>query len=121
MGQLFDRMQIIRAERDGRPWSPTVVNIQRMRKQRSRRAWLTLVILAAIAICACGGCYAATRVWQSNKAKPTAAPVVMPAPIVIVATPVPLPMQPGAIRMTPMPGYGDMVQFRIDPISKTLK
>jgi hypothetical protein len=116
--QLFDRMQIIRAERDGRPWSPTVVNIQRMRKQRSRKAFLTLAILVAIAVCACGGCYAATRVWQSNKAKPTAAPIAAPATIVATYTPLP---KPTPIRMTPMPGYGDMVQFRIEPISKTLK
>jgi len=119
--QLFDRMQIIRAERDGRPWSPTVVNIQRMRKQRSRKAWLTLVILAAIAVCACGGCYAATRVWQSNRAKPTVAPVVAPIIATIVATPVPLPTQPVTIRMTPMPGYGDMVQFGIQPLTRTTK
>ena len=116
--QLFDRMQIIRAERDGRPWSPTVVNIQRMRKQRSRKAFITLAILAAIAVCACGGCYAATRVWQSNKVKPTAAPVAAPAPIVATYTPFP---KPTSIRMTPMPGYGDMVRFSIEPISKTLK
>jgi hypothetical protein len=117
--QLFDRMQIIRAERDGRPWSPTVVNIQRMRKQRSRKAWLMLAILAAIAICACGGCYAATRVWQSNKSKPTAAPVA--APVLIVATPVPLPTQPAVIRMTPMPDYGGMVQFNVQPLTRTTK
>jgi len=116
--QLFDRMQIIRAERDGRPWSPTVVNIQRMRKQRSRKAWLTLVILAAIAVCACGGCYAATRVWQSNKAKPTAAaPVAAP----IVATSVPFPTKPATIRMTSIPGYGDMVQFSMQPLTRTTK
>jgi hypothetical protein len=121
MGQLFDRMQIIRAERDGRPWSPTVVNIQRMRKQRSRKAWLTLAILVAIAVCACSGCYAATRVWQSNKAKPTAAPVAAPIVATIAATPVPHPTQPAAIKMTPMPGYGGMVQFNIEPISKTFK
>ena len=116
--QLFDRMQIIRAKNDGRPWSPTVVNIQRMRKQRSRKAFLTLAILAAIAVCACGGCYAATRVWQSNKVKPTAA-----APIVatISATPVPLPTQPVAIMMTPMPNYGGMVQFNVQPLTRTTK
>ena len=119
--QLFDRMQIIRAERDGRPWSPTVVNIQRMRKQRSRKAFITLAILAAIAICACGGCFAATRVWQSNKAKPTAAPVAAPIVATIVATPVPLPTQPAAIRMTPMPGYGGMVQFNLQPLTRTTK
>jgi hypothetical protein len=115
--QLFDRMQIIRAERDGRPWSPTVVNIQRMRKQRSRTAWLTLAILAAIAVCACGGCFASTRVWQSNKAKPTAAPVTAP----IIATLAPLPTRPGAIRMTPVPGYGSMVQFSLQPLTGTTK
>ena len=114
--QLFDRMQIIRAERDGRPWSPTVVNIQRMRKQRSRKAFLTLAILAAIAVCACGGCYAATRVWQSNKAKPTSAPVAAPATIVATYTPFP---KPTSIRMTPMPGYGDMVQFSTQPLTLT--
>jgi len=114
--QLFDRMQIIRAERDGRPWSPTVVNIQRMRKQRSRKAFLTLAILAAIAVCACGGCYASTRIWKSNKVKPTVAPVA--APIVATYTPFP---KPTAIRMTPMPGYGDMVQFSMQPLTRTTK
>ena len=117
--QLFDRMQIIRATNDGRPWSPTVVNIQRMRKQRSRKAFLTLAILAAIAVCACGGCYAATRIWQSNKVKPTAAPVAAPA--LIVATPVPLPTKPASIRMTPMPDYGGMVQFNVQPLTRTTK
>jgi hypothetical protein len=115
--QLFDRMQIIRAKNDGRPWSPTVVNIQRMRKQRSRKAFLTLAILAAIAVCACGGCFAATRIWQSNKAKSTAAPVAAP----IVATFTPLPTQPTMIRMTPMPGYGGMVQFNLQPLTRTVK
>jgi len=119
--QLFDRMQIIRAERDGRPWSPTVVNIQRMRKARMRRTWLTLAILAAIAVCACGGCYAATRVWQSNKARPTAAPVAAPIVATIVATPVPLPTRPAAIKMTPMPDYGGMVQFNVQPLTRTTK
>jgi hypothetical protein len=119
--QLFDRMQIIRAERDGRPWSPIVVNIQRMRKARMRKSWLMLAILAAIAICACGGCYAATRVWQSNKVKPTAvtAPVSAPAPV--VATPVTLPTRPGVIRMTPMHDYGGMVQFNVQPLTRTTK
>ena len=119
--QLFDRMQIIRAERDGRPWSPTVVNIQRMRKQRSRKAFITLAILAAIAVCACGGCYAATRVWQSNKVKPTAAAAPVAAPAPIVATPVPIPTQPGVIMMTPMPNYGGMVQFNVQPLTRTTK
>jgi hypothetical protein len=119
--QLFDRMQIIRAERDGRPWSPTVVNIQRMRKQRSRKAFITLAILAAIAVCACGGCYAATRVWQSNKVKPTAAPVAAPIVATIVATPVTLPTRPATIRMTPMPDYGGMVQFNVQPLTRTTK
>jgi hypothetical protein len=116
--QLFDRMQIIRAERDGRPWSPTVVNIQRMRKQRSRKALITLAILAAIAVCVCGGCYASTRIWQSNKSQPTTAPVAAPAPI--VATPIPLPTRPGAIRMTPVPG-NPWVQFSVQPLTGTTK
>jgi hypothetical protein len=120
--QLFDRMQIIRAERDGRPWSPTVVNIQRMRKQRSRKAFITLAILAAIAVCACGGCFAATRVWQSNKTKPpvVTGPVTAPVAAPIVKTSVPLPTQPAAIKMTPVPG-NPWVQFSMQPLTGTTK
>lgn len=111
-------MRITRADGTGKmPWSPTVVNIQRQKARRGKRALTIMIILALVACFACSGYWA---VMQMGKKKPPAASIPTPVPtqITVKNTPVPMPTihaTPTA-RWTPMPGYGDWIKFRVEPI-----
>lgn len=109
-------MRITRADGTGKmPWSPTVVNIQRQKARRGKRALIISVVLALVV---CFGCSVVWMVMQPGKAKPQ--PSVAPTTIQLTSTPVATRITP-SVKWTPMPGYSGMVQFRVEPIGVVTK
>lgn len=106
---IFGGMRITRASGDGRmPWSPTVVNIQRMKTRRRKRTYIIIALVAMLLLCGICGC--------SFKAfyNPKAAQAKNQTPVTVTTTPVPTRIVPTPI-CTPLPG-NPLVCIRMEPL-----
>jgi hypothetical protein len=106
---IFNGMRITRASGDGRmPWSPTVVNIQRMKTRRRKRTYIIIALVTMLLLCGICGC--------SFKAfyKPKAAQVQSPPPVAATVAPVQTRIVP-APACTPLPG-NPLVCIRVEPL-----
>jgi hypothetical protein len=101
-------MRITRASGDGRmPWSPTVVNIQRMKTRRRKRTYIIFALVIMLLLCGVCGC--AVKFY-----KPKAAQAQNPPPIPPTAAPIPATAVPAPV-CTPLPG-NPLVCIRVEPL-----
>ena len=118
MAFLFgNRMHVTRASGDGRNWSPTVVNIERMKGRRRRKAIVIGIVILLVL------CFICSAGWTLTQGKVTTKPTITPtAP---PAAKIAAPTAPAAIQPTPTPILArgmtpiqdnPMVLYRLDPL-----
>lgn len=108
-------MKITRADGTGRmPWSPTVVNIHRQKARRGKRALIIFIVVALVACFICSTVWTVTQIGKPKPKPQAVAPTVAAPTFTPVATRIVLPSP--TPRWTPMPGYGDWIKFRMEPI-----
>lgn len=106
---IFGGMRITRANGDGRmPWSPTVVNIERMKTRRRKRTYIIVALIVMLMLCGICGCSFKTFY------KPKAVQAQPQAPIPPTVAPQPATAVP-AIVCTPLPG-NPLVCIRVEPL-----
>lgn len=106
---MFNGMRITRANGDGRmPWSPTVVNIQRMKTRRRKRTYIIMALVVMLLLCGICGCSFKTFY------KPKAVQAQNPTPVPATVAPIPTRIVPTPL-CTPLPG-NPLVCIRVEPL-----